>query len=678
MKGQKLNLYVNKLDFAAGAKIFWVSLFNRVENIYYLSLKKRSTIWITLIQRLKLCSTIDELTLDYTEQIFKGGALWDWVQLTVENCTQEIINKLTAQGILFSDLLPGVDPTRLEAFLRKTIQIQIYYPVSLGLAAANQYQESSSKPGLVILGDYSDLAPVLEVVLRDIAEIDVRMLGYSSLAENWFVQIGWFFIEQFRNIIGRLLTRRNQSQTSHPPSVAIVSAWRLEELRRGINSVWWFSNSGIPNQNCFIGFMRSSAPVTDETIDFIHQHKYRFRILKRYANETSDQPTKGFPPSGLIQTFQDSIRFIKLLVKSFKIQAPKWQLATSITTLVHARRWQALMIAENIKVIDHYEECGLDTISLAADLVGAIRIGYHWSDLHIPDALVLFLHQVYFVWGKRAEAIVRSSLAGHIDHVIQSGSVFHNAATIQDFAEKARDIRAELEGQGIKHFVGIFDRSFSRTSHYPPEKHVQFYKGLFDWVKQHPEIGLIIKPKQPMPPVLKSYPALAEQLHQLEKTGQALLLDGKRSVIEAAKASDVVVSLGYNSAGVLAALTGARSIFWDAAAMKLGPLRDRIQELGLNNSKVVFHEMDELLKAIWLFFDDPQRHGELGDLSQEIVLTDPYRDDKAALRLGSFAWDFIQASDQGLTREQALNQAKTKYQDAWGQSKHENKNKLEI
>lgn len=666
MKRQSLNLYVNKLDFAAGAKLFWVSLFNHVEHIYYLSIKKQASLWITLLQKFKLCSDIGELSLDYTEQIFEGGALWDWVQVTVETCTQEIMDRLSVNGLLYSEFMQGVSPARVEAYLRKTIQIQIYYPISLGLAAANDNQEATNKPAIAVLGDFSDLAPILASVIRDVAGIEIRFLGYAKLEEKRIVQIGWFLLEQSRNFVRRILSKRDQIQDVPPPSVAIVSAWRLDELRRGINSVWWFSNSGIPNQNCMIGFMRSGAPATDETIDFIHQHNYRFRILKQYANKTSDQPTVGFPPSDLPQTIQDSIQFVKALFRSFNTQAPKWQLVTSITTVVHTRRWQALMVAENIKVIDHYEECGLDTISLAADLVGAIRIGYHWSDLHTPDALVLFLHQVYFVWGKRAEAIVRSSLAGHIDKIIPSGSVFHNAATIQAFADKAQDIRVELEERGLKHVVGVFDRSFSRTSHYPPEKHFQFYKSLFDWVEQQPDVGLVIKPKQPIPPVMKYFPALAEQLGELERAGKALLLDGKRSVIEATKASDVVVSLGYNSAGVLAALTGARSLFWDAAAMKLGPLKDRLQELGINNSKVVFHEMDDLVKEIWNFFDDPQTHGELGDLSKHIMHTDPYRDDHAALRIGTFAKDFIQASDQGLTREQALDQAEAKYQAVWG------------
>ena len=452
IKRQSLNLYVNKLDFAAGAKFFWVSLFNRVEQIYYLSVNNQATFWTTLLQKLKLCSDISELSLDYTEQIFEGGALWDWVQLTVENCTQEIITRLSVQGLLYSVFLEGVAPARVEAYLRKTIQIQIYYPVSLGLAAANAYQDSTKKPMPVVLGDFSDLAPILEAVIQDVAGIDIRFLGYAKLDENLFVQVGWFLLEQSRNIVRRILSKRVQNQVVPPPSVAIVSVYRPEELRRGLNSIWWFSSSGIPNQNCMIGFVRSHAPASDETIDFIHKHNYRFRILKRYANKTSDQPTVGFPPSGSLQTIRDSIRFGKLLLRSFKIQAPKWQLVTSITTLVHTRRWQALMVAENIKAIDHYEECGLDTISLAADLVGAIRIGYHWSDLHTPDALVLFLHQVYFVWGKRAEAIVRSSLAGHIDKIIQSGSVFHNAETIQAFADKAQDIRAELEGRSLKLF----------------------------------------------------------------------------------------------------------------------------------------------------------------------------------------------------------------------------------
>jgi hypothetical protein len=69
------------------------------------------------------------------------------------------------------------------------------------------------------------------------------------------------------------------------------------------------------------------------------------------------------------------------------------------------------------------------------------------------------------------------------------------------------------------------------------------------------------------------------------------------------------------------------------------------------------------------YLDSPQEYIGFGDWSSIIDELDPFRDGKAAFRIGSYLHWLIQGFEQGLDKEIVLVEAAEKYKKQWGADK---------
>jgi hypothetical protein len=86
-------------------------------------------------------------------------------------------------------------------------------------------------------------------------------------------------------------------------------------------------------------------------------------------------------------------------------------------------------------------------------------------------------------------------------------------------------------------------------------------------------------------------------------------------------------------------------------------------------SKLVFHDLDELIEAIEGFASGKIGTNSIGDHSSIINQIDPWRDGNAGRRIGEYIKDFLDAFDQSESRELALNWANEQYKKKWGADK---------
>ena len=84
---------------------------------------------------------------------------------------------------------------------------------------------------------------------------------------------------------------------------------------------------------------------------------------------------------------------------------------------------------------------------------------------------------------------------------------------------------------------------------------------------------------------------------------------------------------------------------------------------------MIFKDWPSAIEATLEHFNTPEGIDGFGDWSSIIDDLDPFRDGKAAYRMGTYLNWLIQGYEQGLTKEVVLANAAEKYRDNWGTDK---------
>ena len=180
---------------------------------------------------------------------------------------------------------------------------------------------------------------------------------------------------------------------------------------------------------------------------------------------------------------------------------------------------------------------------------------------------------------------------------------------------------------------------------------------------------MILKPK--VPSTLNGrLGAVALLLDKAKATGRCYVFEKGRvqsayPPAVAALASDITVHghLCAGTAGVEAALAGAPTLLLDREGWSRGILNQ------LEKGKVVFSDWDSLWQACDEFWERDRDFKGFGDWSSIIDDLDPFRDGRAAERMGIYLDWIIQGFKGGLDREIILKNAADRYRDQWGQDK---------
>jgi len=247
------------------------------------------------------------------------------------------------------------------------------------------------------------------------------------------------------------------------------------------------------------------------------------------------------------------------------------------------------------------------------------------------------------------------------------GSVYDDYNAKPEWLRRGKTHRRKLESAGAQFIMGVLDRSDSASSHVPPNYHREFYTKLFNLAEQDASLGLLIKPKyKGIPRVIANDPALLQAMEKLILTGRAILLDGLSHVTEAGFGVDIVVALGINSGGLQCALQGIRTVFWDPTHTINSPLFERMTQAGWGNTNVVFEKLNTLIEAIKHHRQSLPSIDNVGIfLDDELARVDHFRDGKAAIRVGEFVKIFLEATDSGMDRRQAIDKSVEIYNAKW-------------
>jgi hypothetical protein len=340
----------------------------------------------------------------------------------------------------------------------------------------------------------------------------------------------------------------------------------------------------------------------------------------------------------------------------------RWIACRAMDMMHYSDRQVDLMEEFNLGAVLSHQDTGMDFLSLACDVTGAARIGFHWSHIPRPMAFQARLHQVYFAWGRHHVEIMEAS-GSCVDQVLLSGCIVSGAHLPPNDHQSDSMHRPLVTSNGASRVLALLDTSGSGEA---------FYEFFLERIIQNPRWGMLIKSKNrvdQLPWMLDNLPELKDMYERALATGRATMLDSQISPAEAAASADFAVGLDINSAAVVAALAGHRAIHLDYLNISASPFSEWANFHRAGADRLVFNDPEKLWAKLNEFFDEPGSEPGLGVMDDDLLAEiDPFRDGGAGKRIGDYIRWYLEASDKHIQRDQALELASRRYADKWGEN----------
>jgi len=248
----------------------------------------------------------------------------------------------------------------------------------------------------------------------------------------------------------------------------------------------------------------------------------------------------------------------------------------------------------------------------------------------------------------------------------------------KDYAEpllrnEAQILREKLESNGAKKIVFVIDERSGddprwHTGHTLQRENYSF---VLEKIFETPWLGVVFKPKAPGSLRRRLGDVYDELLIAGKKTGRCHIYEGKgrnTSIIPpllAGLSADVCIhsDLSSGTAGMECALEGIPTLLIDREGCPDSKFYD------LKEGKVIFKNWPDTIDAVMEYFQAQNGIPGFGDWSPILDELDPFRDGKAANRMGTYLHELIKGFQIGSDREMIMANAAQLYVDKWGADK---------
>ena len=277
-------------------------------------------------------------------------------------------------------------------------------------------------------------------------------------------------------------------------------------------------------------------------------------------------------------------------------------------------------------------------------------------------------------------SFVFSKFSSDIDQKLNSKSKYtviagypqdHVSSLLKDEAQKLRE---RLMSNGARKIIFAIDENSGdddrwHTGHVLQRENYSF---ILQRVLETPWLGVVFKPKASKT-LRKRLGPIADLLKKAETTGRCHVYDdstkGRHStiapVILAGLSADVCIH-GHMSAGTAAlecALEGIPTLLINREGVADSKL------LELPKGSVIFEDWPACIDALMGYLDNPNSIDGFGDWSLIIDEFDPFRDGKAAYRIGTYMHWLNQGMSKGLDKETVMLNCAARYREEWGDDK---------
>jgi hypothetical protein len=239
----------------------------------------------------------------------------------------------------------------------------------------------------------------------------------------------------------------------------------------------------------------------------------------------------------------------------------------------------------------------------------------------------------------------------------------------------AGKIRFGLEKNGARKILSFFDENSSSDSRWGDGHSLTRgnYSFFLNKVLNEPWLGLVIKPKVPLS-LRKRLGPVVRLLEEALKTGRCYLVEDNSGVqgacppALAALASDIAIHghLFAITAAIDAAFAGVPTLCIDkegAVGLRGSVLRGRV------SGEIVFNDRDALWLACCDHWGSAGGNPRLGNWDGLLQDLDPFRDGRAAERIGTYLLWLLDGLKSGRSREEVLAECAHRYGNIWGKDK---------
>jgi len=237
---------------------------------------------------------------------------------------------------------------------------------------------------------------------------------------------------------------------------------------------------------------------------------------------------------------------------------------------------------------------------------------------------------------------------------------------------KAYELRKKLKKAGAKKIIFSIDENSINDSrwHTGHELQRENYSYICQKVLDTPWLGVIFKPKN-INNLRKRLGSVNKILIDAEKTGRCYLFEesGRHTTlaapIQAGLASDICIHghLDSGTAALECALAGLPTLLIDREGSPFHKLNT------LPKDYIVFDNWIDALDKSLEHFKRKNGIEKFGDWSEYIDEFDPFRDGKAAERIGNYLNELIKGFHEGLDNETIMANAAERYANIWGVDK---------
>jgi len=206
--------------------------------------------------------------------------------------------------------------------------------------------------------------------------------------------------------------------------------------------------------------------------------------------------------------------------------------------------------------------------------------------------------------------------------------------------------------------INILDSTYGPNSQISFSSMTYFYKKILGKIYVNKKWGAVIKSKGKAFEKIIQNKEINDYVNLLKDENRLLILPSKLKVSTSANISDISVCYGINSAGVLAALSGSKSIYWDLPKATEHPLYYLEKK-----DSLIFDSIDEIVQALEKFISGDKKIGNHDDC---LYLFDSFRDDQGRKRAGQIMSRLFSNLKNDLNFQENLNQIKKEYENKWG------------
>ncbi|MBI5698809.1 hypothetical protein HZC35_00675 [Candidatus Saganbacteria bacterium] len=587
----------------------------------------------------------------------KDHALYPLIFGDINLLCREIFDRETEKAPFFKEL-SGIYPSdKLRVFFKKVIHKEITKPVIyiniLKWAKEEGVFHSKNSKYLSSLRAYGKKKGII-VAANYFGAMDILL----DLAKALFA----FMVFPLAKI-----KRLNVSRRCRQEKPIIASPYTAREItfdRSYRSDIFWLLDATIPYDQVLIQFERKDVPANPKMVSQLEEKGIKVIALSPKASKAD------------IPVWRPTFEFFKTLGKRNLMTAKALFLATfrfdlkwtgftfEIVMLNNMFAfWYDYFKTLNIKIyFSHTDVVGEYNIALHLALreAGGVSLSHQWSNLeNATHAYMGSSADIYFSFGPR----YRNNLVNYsVDSLIYCGYITDHA--FAPVKERSERLRNNLRAKGAKFIVAFFDENSSDdplsviTNH----KSADTYRKFFELVLSEPSIGLVCKPGYPRT-LRRRIAEVSALWDKAVTTGRCVFLDDgdyitRQYPTEAAQAADLSVNMLLSGTAALEAyLSGSPVIYLDLEGLSLA---DEYKYPGL-----VYDNLDRLVRDIVIYSREGGQAG-LRSIDALIDAKDPFRDGRAAARIGSYLKWLLEKYNAGASPEAAIGSADKNYRDIWG------------